>query len=77
MNKTLLTNLLLWYGCYKRRLRFDKAMRNAGISAIFHDSGHMFLSHVSEHYFCKSPLYKPNGQINALMDKAETFFESF
>lgn len=27
------------------------------LAAIFHDVGHMFMSHVSEHYFGKSPLY--------------------
>lgn len=41
------------------------------LAAIFHDSGHMFLSHVSEHYFGKSPLYKRNIQINAFMEKFE------
>ena len=41
------------------------------LAAIFHDSGHMFLSHVSEHYFSKSPLYKRNTQIEVLMDTFE------
>lgn len=41
------------------------------LAAIFHDSGHMFLSHVSEHYFGKSPLYKRNTQINTFMEKFE------
>lgn len=41
------------------------------LAAIFHDSGHMFLSHVSEHYFGKSPLYKRNTQIKTLMDTFE------
>lgn len=41
------------------------------LAAIFHDSGHMFLSHVSEHYFGKSPLYRRNGQITALLNKFE------
>lgn len=41
------------------------------LAAIFHDSGHMFLSHVSEHYFGKSPLYKRNVHINAFMEKFE------
>ena len=43
----------------------------ARLAAIFHDSGHMFLSHVSEHYFGKSPLYKRNTLINNFMDKYE------
>lgn len=41
------------------------------LAAIFHDSGHMFLSHVSEHYFGKSPLYKRNEKITAFMNKFE------
>ncbi|MFG6355608.1 MAG: HD domain-containing protein [Acetatifactor sp.] len=43
----------------------------ARLAAIFHDSGHMFLSHVSEHYFGKSPLYKRNTLINNFMEKFE------
>lgn len=41
------------------------------LAAIFHDTGHMFLSHVSEHYFCKSPLYSRNKMITGFMDKFE------
>lgn len=41
------------------------------LAAIFHDSGHMFLSHVSEHYFGKSPQYKRNEKITAFMNKFE------
>ncbi len=41
------------------------------LAAIFHDVGHMFLSHVSEHYFGKSPLYKRNAQIKAFMESFE------
>lgn len=33
------------------------------LAAIFHDAGHMFLSHVSEHYFAKSPLYPRHEKI--------------
>lgn len=41
------------------------------LAAIFHDTGHMFLSHVSEHYFCKSPSYSRNEMITTFMDKFE------
>lgn len=41
------------------------------LAAIFHDTGHMFLSHVSEHYFCKSPHYKRNEIIKEFMDSFE------
>lgn len=34
----------------------------ARLAAIFHDAGHMFLSHVSEHYFSKSPKYPRNNK---------------
>lgn len=43
----------------------------ARLAAIFHDTGHMFLSHVSEHYFAKSPLY-PRG---SLVEKMLSDFE--
>lgn len=33
------------------------------LAAVFHDAGHMFLSHVSEHYFAKSPLYPRHEKI--------------
>ncbi|MCM1535027.1 MAG: HD domain-containing protein [Clostridium sp.] len=49
--------------------KFFKAV--VRLAAIFHDSGHMFLSHVSEHYFAKSPHYNRNTIIKALMDKFE------
>lgn len=41
------------------------------LAAIFHDVGHMFLSHVSEHYFSKSPLYPRHEEINNMMEKFE------
>lgn len=41
------------------------------LAAIFHDVGHMFLSHVSEHYFSKSPSYPGNDMIIRLMNKFE------
>lgn len=41
------------------------------LAAIFHDTGHMFLSHVSEHYFCKSPSYSRNEIITAFLDVFE------
>lgn len=41
------------------------------LAAIFHDTGHMFLSHVSEHYFCKSPSYSRNKMITTFLDVFE------
>lgn len=34
----------------------------ARLAAIFHDVGHMFLSHVSEHYFSRNPNYPRNNR---------------
>lgn len=41
------------------------------LAAIFHDTGHMFLSHVSEHYFCKSPSYSRNEMITTFLNVFE------
>lgn len=41
------------------------------LAAIFHDTGHMFLSHVSEHYFAKSSSYPRYKQINDMLEKFE------
>lgn len=41
------------------------------LAAIFHDVGHMFLSHVSEHYFAKSPLYSRNEAISDMLEEFE------
>ena len=41
------------------------------LAAIFHDTGHMFLSHVSEHYFSKSPLYPRYEVINEALETFE------
>lgn len=37
------------------------------LAAIFHDTGHMFFSHVSEHYFGKSCKYYRHEYINNMM----------
>lgn len=37
------------------------------LAAIFHDVGHMFLSHVSEHYFGKSPLYPRHEEVDGML----------
>lgn len=52
----------------KRKNYFRATVR---LAAIFHDVGHMFLSHVSEHYFAKSPLYPRSN----LVEKALESFE--
>ncbi len=52
----------------KKRDYFKAIVR---LAAIFHDTGHMFLSHVSEHYFCKSPSYSRNKIITDFMEKFE------
>lgn len=52
----------------KRKSYFRATVR---LAAIFHDVGHMFLSHVSEHYFGKSPLYPRSS----LVEKALVTFE--
>ncbi|MEY8396239.1 HD domain-containing protein [Lachnospiraceae bacterium 45-P1] len=41
------------------------------LAAIFHDAGHMFLSHVSEHYFGKSPLYPRHEIISEMLEEFE------
>lgn len=41
------------------------------LAAVFHDVGHMFLSHVSEHYFGKSPLYPRYQMINNMLETFE------
>lgn len=41
------------------------------LAAIFHDVGHMFLSHVSEHYFAKSPLFSKHEKINEMLEEFE------
>ena len=41
------------------------------LAAIFHDAGHMFLSHVSEHYFAKSRLYPRSDDINNMLEEFE------
>lgn len=47
---------------------FREAVR---LAAIFHDVGHMFLSHVSEHYFGKSPLYPRSELIESALESFE------
>ncbi len=42
------------------------------LAAIFHDVGHMFLSHVSEHFFGKSVLYPRNEEIRTMLEQFET-----
>lgn len=56
-------------GTIEKKKDFFKAI--VRLAAIFHDAGHMFLSHVSEHYFCKSPSYSRNKMITAFMEKFE------
>ena len=56
-------------GISDQKMRFFKAV--VRLAAIFHDTGHMFLSHVSEHYFCKSPAYFRNEMITIFMNKFE------
>lgn len=41
------------------------------LAAIFHDTGHMFLSHVSEHYFSKSPLYPRHKMVSEMTEQFE------
>lgn len=48
----------------KRKNYFRATVR---LAAIFHDVGHMFLSHVSEHYFGKSPLYPRSNLIESAL----------
>ncbi len=43
------------------------------LAAIFHDVGHMFLSHVSEHYFAKSPCYPRHEQVNEILDQFKKY----
>lgn len=56
-------------GTTEQKKNFFKAI--VRLAAIFHDTGHMFLSHVSEHYFSKSPSYSQNKKIIEFMDKFE------
>lgn len=56
-------------GTDDKKKNFFKAI--VRLAAIFHDVGHMFLSHVSEHYFSKSPFYSRNKMITALLDEFE------
>ncbi|MCM1049921.1 MAG: HD domain-containing protein [Clostridiales bacterium] len=48
----------------KKKNYFRETVR---LAAIFHDVGHMFLSHVSEHYFGKSPLYPRSNVIESAL----------
>ncbi|MCL2253752.1 MAG: HD domain-containing protein [Lachnospiraceae bacterium] len=41
------------------------------LASIFHDVGHMFLSHVSEHYFGRSPLYRRHMLIESMLGEFE------
>lgn len=52
----------------KDKIYFKAVVR---LAAIFHDVGHMFLSHVSEHYFAKSQLYPRSDEIAAMLEKFE------
>lgn len=52
----------------KKKNYFREAVR---LAAIFHDVGHMFLSHVSEHYFGKSPLYPRSDVIESALGSFE------
>lgn len=52
----------------KRKDYFKATVR---LAAIFHDVGHMFLSHVSEHYFGKSPLYPRSSLIESALESFE------
>ncbi len=56
-------------GTNEEKKSFFKAI--VRLAAIFHDTGHMFLSHVSEHYFSKSPFYSRNKMITTLLDEFE------
>lgn len=52
----------------KRKNYFKATVR---LAAIFHDVGHMFLSHVSEHYFAKSPLYPRSSLVVKALESFE------
>lgn len=56
-------------GTNEEEKEFFKAV--VRLAAIFHDVGHMFMSHVSEHYFCKSPFYSQNKMIAKFMGSFE------
>ena len=63
------TSLNRWMpGPEKDKAYFKEVVR---LAAIFHDVGHMFLSHVSEHYFAKSPLYPRYEMISAMLEQFE------
>lgn len=53
-------------GSKKEKAYFKGVVR---LGAIFHDVGHMFLSHVSEHYFAGSPLYPRHEDINNMLEE--------
>lgn len=57
------------FGIDDKRKKYFKAV--VRLAAIFHDSGHMFLSHVSEHYFAKSPLYPRNQTVKKALEEFE------
>ncbi len=52
----------------ERKKYFKEVVR---LAAIFHDTGHMFLSHVSEHYFGKSTDYKRSDIIGPMLNQFE------
>lgn len=41
------------------------------LAAIFHDTGHMFFSHASEHYFSKSPNYPNHEKVADMLEEFE------
>ena len=55
-------------GSEKEKNYFKAVVR---LAAIFHDAGHMFLSHVSEHYFAKSSLYPRYEMIDSILEEFE------
>lgn len=57
------------FGASEARKRYFKAV--VRLAAIFHDAGHMFLSHVSEHYFAKSPLYPRSDIVGEALESFE------
>lgn len=55
-------------GTQKEKEYFKSVVR---LAAVFHDVGHMFLSHVSEHYFAKSPLYPKHEKVSEMLEAFE------
>lgn len=52
----------------KRKDYFKTVVR---LAAIFHDTGHMFFSHASEHYFGKSPNYPNHEKVVNMLEEFE------